>query len=391
MVPSGGCNPDNWRLNQKVDYYCSYQEYNSSCNPFDQQTISEFQAGMQQCMQHAFDVGFTEMLLSPHLDDGTRTNHWRNMLVFDPLVKDSHGFSYHDIMLQPLAAAATAAATALQSHPGKSLWFGLQGEMGATVFFYPESYQQIVQRLHQDLQSSAVSSTVKFGVLLAGGLVPGVINHGWGSVADAPLPHTQFSGIAEDPVVLPFQQWPFHDVLSTKTAAAQQLINSLDFIGVSIYAKGRGSSITPDTVANLTNMHAELAAMGVSIGGKILIWSEFGIGGGISRCGDMPAITASDTLRWPVQGIKFSYTQKLDPWKNYLGVNAQVPARDAMRQYFKSGLTVLEGDQVAAAFLWNLVSWDIQGVNPSSNSSEGSYADPAVVAMIQQHNAKYHA
>lgn len=31
---------------------------------------------------------FDEVLISPHLDDGTKTMHWRNMLWFDPLVKD---------------------------------------------------------------------------------------------------------------------------------------------------------------------------------------------------------------------------------------------------------------------------------------------------------------
>ena len=31
---------------------------------------------------------FDEVLISPHLDDGTKSMHWRNMLWFDPLVKD---------------------------------------------------------------------------------------------------------------------------------------------------------------------------------------------------------------------------------------------------------------------------------------------------------------
>jgi hypothetical protein len=31
---------------------------------------------------------FDTVLISPHLDDGTKTMHWRNMLWFDPLKKD---------------------------------------------------------------------------------------------------------------------------------------------------------------------------------------------------------------------------------------------------------------------------------------------------------------
>jgi hypothetical protein len=31
---------------------------------------------------------FDEVLISPHLDDGTKTMHWRNMLWYDPFTKD---------------------------------------------------------------------------------------------------------------------------------------------------------------------------------------------------------------------------------------------------------------------------------------------------------------
>lgn len=62
-------------------------EWNSNCEPFSDATVQRFKTGIKQCIQKAHDM-FDEVLISPHLDDGTKTMHWRNMLWFDPLVKD---------------------------------------------------------------------------------------------------------------------------------------------------------------------------------------------------------------------------------------------------------------------------------------------------------------
>jgi hypothetical protein len=61
----------------------------------------------------------------------------RNLLVFDPLKPDSNGYSYNDIMIKPITAAARAAlaANAGKRRAGgakaanrKTLMFGMQGE-----------------------------------------------------------------------------------------------------------------------------------------------------------------------------------------------------------------------------------------------------------------------
>jgi hypothetical protein len=62
------------------------------------------------------------VLLSPHLDDGTGTMHWRNMLHYDPYKKDKYGWSYWDIMVQPMLTAANAAF----QKPGKTIWLSPQ-------------------------------------------------------------------------------------------------------------------------------------------------------------------------------------------------------------------------------------------------------------------------
>ena len=40
-----------------------------------------------------------------------------------------------------------------------------------------------------------------------------------------------------------------------------------------------------------------------------------------------------------------------------------------------------------AVFIWNLASWDVQGVYPESTTSEGSYKDAKVAGgLIRRHN-----
>jgi len=54
----------------------------------------------------------------------------RNLLVFDPLQKDSNGFSYNDIMIQPVTDAALVALDKAKGRGAKkTLLFGMQGEV----------------------------------------------------------------------------------------------------------------------------------------------------------------------------------------------------------------------------------------------------------------------
>jgi len=75
---SQACNPDNWATGSKVDSYCQYGLGGgnpNSCNPFTAQVVAEVTAGLTACLTTAFDL-FDEVLISPHLDDGTRTGKW---------------------------------------------------------------------------------------------------------------------------------------------------------------------------------------------------------------------------------------------------------------------------------------------------------------------------
>ena len=178
----GACNPDNWRLNVKVDYYCHYPTYNSACEPLNSAAISQFQSGFQACLQDAFNLGFSEVLITPHLDNGTKKNHWRNMLLFDPLQADSNGNSYWSIMLQPLLQAATivvfpntsasnSSSSMASTQSPKTIWLSLGGEMGGTLWTAPASYQQIIVNVKSAWAAAAQQAAQQAGgaATVAGG------------------------------------------------------------------------------------------------------------------------------------------------------------------------------------------------------------------------------
>lgn len=92
---------------------------------------------MAACFKHAVEKGLS-ISIAPHLDDGLGLGGWRNGLVFDPLARYG-SFSYAEFMLYPLADALNAAIG-----PNTKVSFALQGEMSATVFYYPKSYLTLV-------------------------------------------------------------------------------------------------------------------------------------------------------------------------------------------------------------------------------------------------------
>ena len=50
--------------------------------------------------------------------------------------------------------------------------------------------------------------------------------------------------------------------------------------------------------------------------GKRFIFNEFGLGGGISECGDTPARNREEAGRFSWLGGTSTYTRAIDPWKD---------------------------------------------------------------------------
>ena len=134
-----------------VDYYCYDRTYDHNghvqCPAATSDAIERFRWAMQRCFQRAIDSNVS-IALSPHVDDGRGEGRWRNLLAFDPLEK-RNGYSYADVVLYPLAEALRAVVKA-----ETKIYFGMQGEMSATVFKYPQSWRRLIPDLRQRLALS---------------------------------------------------------------------------------------------------------------------------------------------------------------------------------------------------------------------------------------------
>ena len=387
---SAVCNPDNWFLPGKVDYYCTQWQWDSPCLPFNATTIRLFQTGFQSCLQEAYDMGFN-VLVSPHIDDGSRKGYWRNFFRFDPLAKDAANNSYYDIMLQPIV---TAAKNVLKDR-SRTFWLGLQGEMGATLVAHPQSWINIADQIRK--QFTSTNSKIYLGVLLAYAFIPGVITRANGTYELLPItPLSKYAGGG----VLPFAQWPERNWVSRTLPAYQTLMTKhVDFYGISNYARAPVDPKPKDLEYGVKMADLELAQLGINLtqqltqGGKKLIWAEFGLGGGRSKCGDVIATDPYDAGYGPDRGMTSSYsTPNLDPWFNPSNASKPTIMQEYRRRYHAAALKVLAQGGLryptSGAFLWSIVSWDVQGIHPASSSRNGSFADPVIIEMIKQHNKK---
>jgi hypothetical protein len=351
--------------------------------------ISRFAVGFKNCLQEAHDM-FDDVLISPHLDDGTLSGHWRNMLIMDPLQKDRNGVSYYDIMLKPISDAARAV---YKKSDAKRLFFGLQGEMGGTVFHYPESYRKIAKTIRDNLKDGG---NVDLGVLFNHGYIPGVINRGADEVGAIPASKFWKHDGGFGPI-LPFAQWPHHDQLKANVPALNALFSEMDFFGVSNYARAGNDPTISDLESAIRKQNAELKEMGIDWAkyhqdpSKKFFMNEFAIGGGISECGDTPATNGPEAGLFPWLG---NSKQFRGPQSNPL-MNANV--RDYVHRYYSKAMELFRkgGEQfkIDGVFLWNVVSWDVQGIHPASGryggGPEETYADRTIMQWIRDHNAKY--
>ena len=140
--------------------------------------------------------------------------------------------------------------------------------------------------------------------------------------------------------VLPFAQWPRYAQLKANVPAVKRLLDTVDFYGISNYARTPATISPVDLESGTRKYEAELAEMGINLKaqiskpGKFWIWNEFAIGGGISECGNVTASNGPDAGLFPWLGSTSTYTAATDPWKN-AGV------REYMRDYYRAGLKLI--------------------------------------------------
>ena len=126
------------------------------------------------CLQYAADKGLG-IAVNARVDDGLSLGGWRNTLVFDPL--EHYGnYSYLKAILYPLADAVR-----LAMDNGTHVDFEMQGEMGATAFFYPRQWITTGNLVRQRILEGRPTSwkdLVKMGLGMNNNKLCGCINIG---------------------------------------------------------------------------------------------------------------------------------------------------------------------------------------------------------------------
>ncbi|KAG2493204.1 hypothetical protein HYH03_008624 [Edaphochlamys debaryana] len=414
--------------NGGVDAYC-YMDSNMDCVRHTAQSIASFRSGLELCFRRAVEEGLG-LSIVPHLDDGGRTAAWRNGLKFNPKQKYG-GFSYEDVMLNPIADALAAAIAVTPSWVDPlPVWFALQGEMSATVLNYPGEYWYLLKEIRDRFLSglrrrglpetlvaihsglTQVGVSFNFNKVLQVNTGGGV---GGGSAASVLArflgfgPFMQGRGLLglglgpgagpDGPELDPALAGPARSLLASPDAAAldlgalRSLFEEIDFLGISAYAALDDPDFPMTALQNAAfTFFGEMRDLvGLDVApiirrrGIDLHYSEFGLGGGSSPLGTAAAATPAAAARTPFYGVWGAYVPANDPW-----------APPAMRAFLHSffsktlGWLVQGGGPtytVSHCFLWGMGSWDVLGIYPESTMPEGTYKDPQVVDSVRRHNA----
>ncbi len=272
----------------------------------------------------------------PHIDAGGNVRVWRNWVNFDPLEPYS-GYTYADLMLGTIADALAEVTI-----PNTHVEMALSGEMGTSLFHYPESYRAVVRQL----RTRAKPTSLKLGISL---------NH---------------SGIAGQRNPTGAKDIQLSD---EKRQQMQGLIDDCDFVGMSFYAPITVSPTPDDFVHGIERFMAEFKQYGLSVPStKAVQFSEVGIGGGRLRSGEEP--DPAKAVQSPWDGTA---NPRDNPWRT-------APMRNLRQQFHTALLQFLEKQpaqwRVSAAFFWSMGSWDPIG------QRQPQFADPDIIAAIEQHN-----
>eukprot|EP01025_Chloroclados_australasicus_P033446 TRINITY_DN3411_c0_g1_i2.p2 TRINITY_DN3411_c0_g1~~TRINITY_DN3411_c0_g1_i2.p2 ORF type:complete len:362 (-),score=59.47 TRINITY_DN3411_c0_g1_i2:442-1527(-) len=343
---------------------------------------------MMTCFEYAIDHGLS-ISLSPHLDDGLEQGGWRNTLRFDPLVPYGN-YSYADIMLYPLADALSSVLT-----PSTKVWFGLQGEMGATVMYNPRRYTLLFDILKTRIleNSAAAPDNVKMGLGVNFNKLCACVLM---DLVDPTLYLQQFPA-AIAPILHTFD-----------LEGIQEMFGSADFIAISSYASLKPDFKTPELQSAMYQFDEELKVFNVSIrelfenNGLEFHFAEYGIGGGTAQRGFKKAANEAEVAEFPFFGIYGAYNNQTDPWSMWS--DQLTPARRYLHYFYNKTVEMLSADitvnytasnsqyrteyvyPVDGLYIWNLASWDVQAIYPDSTTQDGSYRDEYVAQLIRNHN-----
>jgi hypothetical protein len=287
-------------------------------------------------VEHDMDI-----YILPHIDAGGRVRTWRNWVDFDPLSTYA-GYSYEDLMIGSIADALAATIK-----PDTRVEMALSGEMGTSLFLFPQSYREVICAL----RNRSHLEQLRLGISL---------NHGGISGQGNPTGAENINLTEES------------------RRQMQLLINESDFVGMSFYRPVNVPPAVDDFVRGIDHFMSEFAQHGLQVPTKMpLHFSEVGIGGGHDE-----SAAADDPMKAAATPWAGSGDPRINPWRSESMQNLR-------RQYHRALLDFLATQpaewNVSAAFFWSTGSWDPQGLR------HPVFADPEIIEAIQQHNRAVHS
>ncbi|MCA9261126.1 MAG: hypothetical protein KDA61_18050, partial [Planctomycetales bacterium] len=246
-----------------------------------------------------------EVAVTAHLNAWGPRAEWRNHFDFDPLASIG-GFSYANSLIEALVAAH-------YSNFGSDAWeLSVVGEMGGSVFRYPQQYAQWLQTLKADPRNRQLNVGVSLNFNDAADQLA-VSQSQWEQFGQL-LQHSDFVGMSlYRPIALPVDREHFDE-------ASEQFLRQFD---------GHGFQ-----------RHRELP----------LVLSEIGLGGG--REGNRPASTPAEAALAPWEGV---VDARRSPWSDPTMQQFRRDFHRALLQFLEAPRKPLA---VQGAYLWSEGSWD---------------------------------
>ncbi|KAI8466523.1 MAG: hypothetical protein J3K34DRAFT_433415 [Monoraphidium minutum] len=360
-----------WGSAEQIGRYC-IRDQDWNCQEISPAVLARYKDLLTKCVKHAVDKYNMDVAILAHLDN-MKEYTWRNILQFDP--KASYGgHSYKDVVLRPMAEAVNAAVK-----PSTKVIFTLNGETGKSVSQFSKHWLELVPEVRGWLMAGGKLARDKAQIAIS-------LNYnklyGW----------IDFDSISPEYIAKNFdREWKEQvQKFPMDLPNMKRLYDAIDVIGVSAYPPLYPNFKYADMGIALQYHAQELSYAGIDLkklldSGKKLVISEWGVGGG-TQDGNSIAASLNDVAGLPFFGLWYPYADNKNPWNNkdYAGYRRYLYR---MTSYWlaNGGGTKFPVDKV---YVWNAGSWDALGVHYLSSDGRGSWADPAIVEMVKQHNAK---
>ncbi|WIA11873.1 hypothetical protein OEZ85_011959 [Tetradesmus obliquus] len=339
-------------------------QYDKSFRGFNWDAAYRFSKGLTYCMKRAVDNNMY-IVTHIHLDDGMDKGTWRNAMIFNPNQKYC-ALSFWEAVGKPTALAIKDA-----NYKKRDVYYAMQAEMGATLFYHPVAWRSVMSSVKSVIaQAGTPRNKVKVGV-----------NINWEKVCGCPAELIYSTDYYND---LKNNWWKVQNAVNV--GEVRKLFQNVDFIGVSAYAGLPRYPTLSDLETSLRKVDQELGLFGMSLKGlgKEIIYSEYGLGGGQTGDYKTPAQSSFNVAASPYWGVEGVYASNIDPWQNW-------DNRQFMQNYYQLTTEYAKRGGISypvnGIFLWNIISYDVLGIHYFSSSNQGSYRDNTVAATISRHNA----